>query len=109
MTDWLILGAWILGVLLTWRHFAIGILEAIEREYPELPLDGGDRAMAVWAGTLLALGWPVALPGRALWKAVTGSSVLQTSREKQRAQEKELAELRRMAREHGLPMPGDPS
>lgn len=107
MTVWLILGAYTLGAISCWRSFAIGALEALERDFPRSGLDNTDRAFAAALGVGLALAWPIALPVRIAWRAVTRRGLLQTPTERAAAERRELEALRKMAREHGLPMPGE--
>lgn len=107
MSGWVVFAAWVLGVLLSWRSFAMSLLTSLEGDFSGL--DGTDRAMSAGFGLLLALAWPVMLPVRQLWRAVKFRQVLQTPNERQAAEKRELDDLRRLAREHNLPMPGGES
>ena len=89
----------------TGRSGEPAILEGLEREFPRSGIDGADRAFAAFFGTVMAVFWPVALPVRAAWQATNRKGLLQTSKEKADADRQELDALRRLAREHHLPMP----
>jgi hypothetical protein len=102
---WSAASVWLAGVLLTWRPFAISLLEGIERSWAELPLDGGDRAFAAFTATCMALVWPITLPGRMIFRRMSDAQILRTPKERAAAERKELAQLRKLAREHGLPLP----
>lgn len=104
MIGWTILGGYVVGVVLSWRPFAIMLLESLE-DIGEL--NDNDRASAAVFGGFLALIWPAALTARTAWRLVKRNSRLETPKEKLAAQQREIAELRRQAREYGLPMPGD--
>jgi hypothetical protein len=102
---WSAASVWLVGVLLTWRPFAISLLEGIERTGAGLPLDGGDRVFAAFTATWLALGWPITMPGRVIYRKMSGAQILRTPKERAAAERKELAQLRKLACEHGLPLP----
>lgn len=102
MTSWVVFVAWVVGTLLSWRSFAIGILVSLEED---ASIDGTDRAGAAFFGLLAAAAWPVSVPLRLSWRFVSRTRLLATPSEKQAAQKNELEALRRLAREHGLPMP----
>lgn len=59
----------------------------------------GDRAMHFMGALTVALAWPVVLPFK---RYVSG---VELPSERMEKQEQELEALRRMAREHSLPMP----
>jgi hypothetical protein len=83
VSGWWVLAGWLLGVVLTWRTFAVGIV--------------------------LASIWPLALPIRTAFRTLNRRGALRTDTEKAAAEKAELTALRRLAREHGLPMPGGES
>lgn len=54
---------------------------------------------------MIALVWPVSMSIRAFYRLVVQGSLLVTPTEKMEQQKKELAALRKLAQENGLPMP----
>ncbi|HEX5543645.1 MAG TPA: hypothetical protein VFX60_19180 [Micromonospora sp.] len=104
MNGWIILLGYILGAVLSWRSLTVSLLMDLEEVGT---LNSGDRATAAVFGTMCAAVWPVSLPARAGWRVLKRTAVLQTPKEKLAAQERELRELRRQAREYGLPMPSE--
>jgi hypothetical protein len=65
------------------------------------------RAIYMFAGFALAAAWPIVLPVRGLYRLVSGKGrgLFVTPIEKQDARDRELAALRKQARDMGLPMP----
>ena len=111
---WLLLVAYLLGWAWTGRRIAVANLEDSARhtlkrrrihtrpgEDDEPLVDGEERVMAVTIGALVGLAWPVALIVMALSRRLKAPS------EVAHAERRELEALRKLAREHGLPMPGD--
>ena len=123
MTGWLIsLGYVAVWLAYGWR-LSIGMLDSEvrrkRREYPtvyetaEAAADS-TRAFCVACGFGLALIWPIGAPARGAYRLVLGAyrlasgrGVFRTPAEVEEARERELVALRKLAREHGLPMPGD--
>jgi hypothetical protein len=114
MSDWFWILAYAFGAGWTWLAVARRYLNSVAREnlrfragrshWADDPLvDGEDRGLALLIGFLAALIWPLAL----LALVVMRSSLLTTEVEKQEEQRIELEKLRKLAREHNLPMPGD--
>lgn len=100
----MILAAYVIGAVLSWRTLTMSLLLDLESTGS---LDGSDRAAAAFFGALAAVVWPAALLVRSIWRLVKNANALQTPNERLAAQERELQELRRQAREYGLPMPSD--
>lgn len=117
---WLILGVYVIGFLFTARKVALHLIEedAVSelrhreemRRYREQPqydgkplVDGADRVMNLFMGCMAAAAWPVVL---AVW-AVARS--LRSPSERIETDQQELRALRKLAREHNLPMPGEDS
>jgi hypothetical protein len=109
MTDWLILAIYVIGYFATARHIAIGILDKDAqraakfslRDKSEPLVDTEDKMVALFFGAVAATIWPAVLPFIAIAKG------LRAPTEKTEEQRKELEQLRKLAREHGLPMPED--
>ena len=66
----------------------------------------GERGMMLFFGLALALLWPVVLPARTVYRLLSGRGLMTTPIERELAERAELEQLRRLAREHHLPMPG---
>lgn len=118
MITWLIVGAYAIGYLLTARMVALNMIEgeaSVELERREgwrnrfsephsddgKPLvDGEERVLSLLMGCIAAIIWPVVL----LVIGIAGS--LRSPSERLAEQRHELEALRKLAREHNLPMPG---
>lgn len=112
MIGWLILAAYLAGFLLSWRSFALANLNALT--FPD-HIDNEDRAIAAVSGFFLAVAWPLTISVRTLFRLVVRAGLLTTDYERRQAESArinadraELAEYRRLAREHGFPAPEVP-
>lgn len=112
MTDWLILGGWLVGWLLATRSITISMLDREARTRaahharlshpPDEPLiDTEDRVLTLILGAMIGLAWPIALI------FLAAARTLRTPTERAATERRELEQLRKLAREHGLPMPED--
>jgi len=115
---WVIpLGYVAVWLLYGWR-LTIHLLDAEVRrnlrEYPSLynEYNGGaarvateERGSYLFAGFGLALFWPVVAPVRGAYRLLGGEGLFSTPTEREEAGRRELEELRKLARENGLPMP----
>lgn len=119
--DWLILAGYVAVWLVYGWRLTVYLLDTETRrkieEFPTLYGGKGGAAKAAknWfdmylvAGFGLALFWPVVLPVRAFYRSVlffSGGTLFRTPIEREEAEREELEQLRRQARELGLPMPG---
>jgi hypothetical protein len=120
VTDWLVIGGYLLGWVLTARRVALAMIEADARRELEhrsrmgrdhrtgepykqgRPLvDMDERVASLFFASLIGLVWPLALA----FMAVAGT--LRAPTERLAEQRAELERLRKLAHEHGLPMPGE--
>lgn len=119
--EWIIPIAYLIGWIWTARTIAIRMIDAEARraagwrqswrtQFREphrddgKPLvDGEDRVMSLVMGILIASVWPLALI------VLAASSFLRSPTEIAEADRVELERLRKLAREHNLPMPGGDS
>lgn len=110
MNGWWFVFAYGMVAVFSWRPFTMSTIEAIESG---LGLDGGfDLFMAMLAGFVMALCWPVAWPGRAIYRRVRRSPTFLSQRQRREAAERalreaqdELARAKRAAQAMGLPWP----
>ena len=108
---WLVLAAYVVVWLLYGWRLSVALLDADVRRSRGL-WDSASAAAAdlrgAWlvGGFALALGWPVVGPARGLYRFAQKSGAFRTPAEREEADQRELAELRALARKHGLPMPG---
>lgn len=121
MIGWVVLAAYVVGWLWTARLMAIRAVDSearteLERReewrkrFKEPHRDDGkplvdreDRVMNLVMGLLVGVVWPLILPFLAL------AASMRIPTEVAEAQRQELESLRKLAREHGLPMPGGES
>jgi hypothetical protein len=103
---WLV---WALGWLGSVYSFTMSVLVSLEKDGS---LDGESRGLALFAGTMMALGWPLAWVVRWAYRLMNRTGVLMTDKEKlaqaEAAQVKAEVELRRAkiaAKAAGLPWP----
>jgi hypothetical protein len=117
VSGWVIgLGYGAVWLLYGWR-LTIYLLDAQLRDSLTLSIYRGPggvaRAKAGWlplyllAGFGLAAVWPVVAPVRGIYRRVSDAGLFTTPVEREYAERQELDELRKLAREHGLPMPGN--
>jgi len=64
-----------------------------------------DRPGSLVAGFGTAAFWPLSMPARAAYRPITDKGLMRTAVEQEFAERAELEQLRRQARELGLPMP----
>lgn len=107
---WLIFLAYIAGFIWSAKSFAKMMLESMEREFPRLLADENDyrkESVELFALALLpSIIWPIAWVGVFVWKVLLSrKGIIETDRYKRMKAERELAELRELARKHNLPMP----
>jgi len=112
MTDWLIPGAYLaIWLLYGWR-LTIHLLDKEVRRSKSI-YGNAEKAADEWRGISmfggfgLALFWPVVAPIRFVYYLASSGGLFRTPTERQEAERRELEQLRTLAREHGLPMPGD--
>jgi hypothetical protein len=110
MVGLLILVGYLVGIAFSVKYFARKMIESVEREYPGLLLSEKDYRKESIDCTLFAILpaiiWPVAIFGYFIYrKLVTNKGVIETERYRRVKAERELAEMRQLAREHNLPMP----
>lgn len=101
MIGWLVLAAYIAGWVHYTRRFAVRFLEGIERDWPMLPLDNGDRWFSLWSGAGLAIIWPVAAPIHHMRFSLIGG--IRTRQEIMAEKDAELVKLRKLAKDYNLP------
>lgn len=101
MIDYILLAIYIIGAVLTWRSFTIGLLQSLELSGR---IDDFDRGLAMFFGLLMSSIWPACLLIRALYRLVIKQEFLRTKKEVIAKQREELEKLRRMAREYQLPL-----
>lgn len=115
MTNWLIIGGYLLGWLMTARYVAVGLIgqtatrelerredwrkrfrEPHENDGKSL-VDGEDRVLSLAMGLMLGMVWPVVLIVAAV------ARTLRSPVEKREDQHVELEKLRAQAKAYGLP------
>lgn len=111
MTTWLILGGYLAVWLLYGWRLTIHFLDHEVRRSEGLYGDA-EKAAREWLGLSLAGGfltalfWPVTGPVRGAFRLARSGGLFRTPTERAAAQRVELEALRKLARDHGLPMPG---
>lgn len=103
---WLIPLGYLAGGVAVTLRLAKQMLQAEARRSNKAP-DGEDRVMTLLMAGLISLVWPLVVAFWVLSYPFRGAAraYLTTDVERQKARDKELAELRAMAAEHGLPLP----
>lgn len=118
MIDWLIFfGYLVVWLLYGWRltiHLLDAEVRRSLRDCPRLYAEGNGGAAAAadnWRGFHLVVGfslallWPVVAPVRGVYAVVSAGGLFRTPVEREEAERRELDALRKLACEHGLPMP----
>lgn len=100
MIGWLVLGAYVVGIVWCTPWFARLFLNDMCGDGDS---DRGDRLVCFLLGATVALAWPGAVPAYALYKGVS-LNWLRTDAERRRALEREAARTREMAKRYNLPM-----
>lgn len=104
--------AYVIGALISARYIALAMIDAeakTEAQHrrnlswvKDEPLVGtGFKALCLTTGVFVSSVWPAALLVLAVVRGLTSPT------ERAEAQRRELEQLRRLAREHDLPMPGE--
>jgi hypothetical protein len=105
---WLILLGYLAGGVAVTLRLAKKMLQAEARSRGKAP-DGEDRVMMLTLAGLISIVWPLVVAFWVLSYPFRGAvrAYLTTDLEHRQARDKELAELRALAKEHGLPLPDD--
>jgi hypothetical protein len=107
---WLVVMAYVVVWLLYGWRLTIHLLDAEVRGRSIYTT--AEEAAASWRGLSmlsgfgLALFWPVVAPVRGVYRVASSGGLFRTPTEREETQRRELEALRKLAREHGLPMPG---
>lgn len=105
MIGWAILAVYLLGYVLSVRFLAQRVLSMWDTD-PRRDMTSADRGEALGMAAALAIGWPLVIPFFII-RVRTSMSWLKSDKEIARQQHAELVHLRALAREYGLPMPGE--
>jgi hypothetical protein len=106
---WLVLAAYVVVWLLYGWRLTIRLLDAEVRD--RSIYSSAEEAAKNWLGIslfggfALALFWPVVAPVRGAYRVASSGGLFRTPTEREEAARRELEALRKLAREHNLPMP----
>jgi hypothetical protein len=110
VTDWLILAVYVAVWLVYGWRLTIHILDVQVRRSKSLYGDAEKAAkewlgISMYGGFALALFWPVVAPVRFIYRLASTGGLFRTPAEREETERRELEQLRKLAKEHGLPMP----
>ena len=112
MIDWIFLGVYVAVWLLYGWRLTVQLLDRRVaqdvRLYPEEPATQVAREwlrIYLLGGFGLALCWPIVAPARGVFRIVVHRGLFTTPTERREAAKRELEQLRKLAKEHGLQLP----